>query len=84
MLHTLHIAYSTALIKGKEKREAVKNVCKYISETLVEDNTKLFFPEKIYKNKDFKMQNYPENMVYADMNNNTIQEKERLLAKWKY
>lgn len=79
-----YTAYATAVIKGKENREAVKNVYKYINETLVEDNTRLFFPEKMYKNKDFKVKNYPEKVPYADMNNNTIQEKERLLAKWKY
>ena len=40
--------------------------------------------EKIYKEKDFVVENYPQNIVYGDMSNDTIAEKERLLEKWNY
>ena len=40
--------------------------------------------EKIYKDIDYKMDNYPENITYSDMSNNGVEEKERLLEKWVY
>ena len=43
-----------------------------------------FYPEKIFKDVNNKLENHPENIKYADMSNNTIEEKERLLGKWKY
>ena len=41
-------------------------------------------PEKLYKDRTFTLKNYPQNIVYADMSNDTVEEKGRLLAKWKY
>ncbi len=79
-----YTAYAAAVIKGKETRKPVREVFEYIETKLIEDNNKLFFPDKIYKDKNFTMKNYPTNIVYADMKNSTIEEKERLLTKWKY
>ena len=42
----------------------------------------LFCPERIYKDREFTLPNYPVNIRYADMSNNTPEEKERLLAMW--
>lgn len=77
-------AYSMAMIDGKQKRQAVKDVFDFLYNTLVAEDKALFFPEKIYKDKDFVIENYPVDIVYADMSNNTASEKERLLEKWKY
>lgn len=76
--------YTLAMIKGKEKNKAVKEVFDYMSTTLVEDNVRMYYPEKMYKDKDYTIKNMPTNIKYADMKNNTIEEKERLLAKWNY
>lgn len=76
--------YTLAMIKGKEKNKAVKEVFDYMNSTLVEDNVRMYYPEKIYKDKDYTIKNMPVNIKYADMKNNTIEEKERLLAKWNY
>ena len=76
--------YTLAMIKGKEKNKAVKDVFDYMSTTLVEDNVRMYYPEKMYKDKDYTIKNMPANIKYADMKNNTIEEKERLLAKWNY
>ena len=43
-----------------------------------------FYPEKIYIEKDYVLDNYPQNIVYSDMSGESLEEKERLLAKWKY
>ena len=76
--------YGQSIIKGKETREAVKQVFDYMINEYNYINNETFFPEKIYKNKDYLVQNYPANIQYADMGNNTIEEKNRLLDKWKY
>ena len=76
--------YTVAMIKGKEKNKAVKEVFDYLNSTVIEGQVQKYYPEKLYKDKDYTIKNMPENIKYADMKNNTIEEKERLLAKWNY
>lgn len=76
--------YGQSIINGKEAREAVKRVFDYLINEYNYENNEKFFPEKIYKDKDYVVENYPVNIKYADMSNNTIDEKNRLLDKWKY
>ncbi len=76
--------YGQAIIAGKETRECVKEVFDFIVETYNYEHNEKFYPEQIYKDKVYSTENYPENIVYSDMKNNTIEEKNRLLEKWKY
>lgn len=76
--------YGQSIIKGKEKRESVKRVFDYLINEYNYENNEKFFPEKIYKDKDYVVENYPTNIKYADMSNNTNDEKNRLLDKWKH
>ena len=76
--------YGQSIIRGKEERESVKRVFDYLINEYNYENNEKFFPEKIYKDKDYVVENYPINIKYADMSNNTIDEKNRLLDKWKY
>ena len=76
--------YGQTIVKGKETRESVKRVFDFIIETYNYENNEKFFSEKIYKDIDYVIENYPQNISYSDMSGNTVQEKERLLAKWKY
>lgn len=76
--------YGQSIISGKETRESVKRVFDYLINEYNYENNEKFFPEKIFKDKDYKVANYPENIKYADMSNNSIDEKNRLLDKWKY
>ena len=76
--------YTVAMIKGKEKNKAVKDVFDYLNNTVIEGQVQKYYPEKLYKDKDYTIKNMPENIKYADMKNNTIEEKMRLLAKWNY
>ena len=69
------------MIKGKENRQCVRDVFDYLNSTLVAEDKKQFFPEKIYKDIDFEMKNFPQNIKYADMSNDTKAEKEHLLEK---
>lgn len=76
--------YGQAMIKGKEKRTCVKEVYDFLIKTYAYEHNSKFFPEKIFKDRDFVIENYPQNIVYGDMSNDTSAEKERLLEKWKY
>ena len=76
--------YGESIIKGKETRQCVKEVFDFIINEYVERNCELFLPEKIFKNKDFSIENFPTNIKYANMSNNNIEEKERLLNKWNH
>ncbi|HIR15767.1 MAG TPA: extracellular solute-binding protein [Candidatus Onthosoma merdavium] len=74
-----------ALIKGNENDEEVLEVYQYlINEYLVIDK-EYDSPEQILKKQNNYIENYPKNIRYADMQGiEDLQEKERLLAKWKY
>lgn len=76
--------YGTAIVNGKETREAVKEVFNYICTDINKEMNKQYYPEKIYKDFTPAINNYPTDIKYSDMSNDTIEEKERLLAKWKY
>ena len=73
-----------SMIKGKDERAAVKEVFDFMVNTLNYECVEKFYPEKIYKDKDYVVENYPTNIKYSDMSNNDIDEKTRLLEKWKY
>lgn len=76
--------YGQSIIAGKEKRESVKAVFDFLVNTYSYELNEKFFPEQMFKDKTFEVENYPANIVYSDMSNNTIEEKEKLLDKWKY
>lgn len=73
-----------AIIKGKETRPAVKEVFDFLVNEYNYMNNEKFFPEKIYKDKDYTLENYPANIPYADMQGNTDAAKKALLDKWVY
>ena len=76
--------YGIGIIDGKQNRKAVQEVFNYFIDVLVEEDKKLYYPEKIYKDKDFNIDNYPSNIKYSDMSGNTSDEKTRLLEKWEH
>ncbi len=76
--------YGQGIIEGKQERECVKDVFKYLVGDYGYRVCEKFYPEKIYKDKDFKVENYPENIIYANMSNNTSANKDKLLAKWNH
>ncbi len=77
--------YGSAIIAGKEERACVVEVFKYLTTTLNQEIRSVYFPEKIYKDLDFKQEGFPENITYADMSvENAGEYKEALLKKWKH
>lgn len=76
--------YGQSMIAGKDERPAVKEVFDFLVNTYSYELNEKFFPEQMFKDKVYAVENYPENITYSDMSNNTIDEKERLLDLWKY
>ena len=76
--------YGFAMPEGKQDRKAVRDVFDFFYTTLVPEDKELFYPEQIYKEKTFEIENYPTNIIYGDMSGNTTEEKTRLLDKWEY
>lgn len=77
--------YGQAILEGKQERECVKEVFAFLSTTLTEELCSLYYPEKIFKDKDFTMDHFPTNIKYADMQvENASAYKEELLSKWKH
>ena len=76
--------YGYAMPKGKQNKKPVKDVFDFFYSTLVMEDDKNFVPEKIFKDIDFEVKNYPINIPYSDMSGNTTEKKLRLLENWEY
>lgn len=76
--------YGQGMIAGKETRPAVREVYDFLYSTYAYENCEKFFPEPIFANRTFSIENYPGNITYCDMSGDTASQKEHLLSKWKY
>ena len=77
--------YSSAVIKKNQDDEAVMEVFDYIVEVITPKDKELYAPEKIYKEQNYHVDNYPENIPYANMDGVTDADvKSKLLDAWKY
>ena len=76
--------YGNAILQKSYDRQAVRDVFNYLATDLCKGNNEKFFPDQIFK--DFKptIENYPTDIHYGNMKNDTLAEKERLLAKWTF
>ena len=76
--------YGQAIVAGNETDSDVVEVFKFLATTLTEEKCQRFYPEKIYKDKSFTIENYPTDIPYANMSNNTPERKVELLDKWNH
>lgn len=74
--------YGQTIIAGKETKPAVKAVFEWLVKDYLILGAEEFGLEKIYNNRDFVSSNYPNNVVYSNMENDTVEEKERILKLW--
>ncbi len=74
--------YGQTIISGKETKESVKEVFDYLVNVYLEAECTKFGAEQVFKDKTFTSKNYPTNIKYCDMSNDTLAEKERLLKLW--
>jgi len=76
--------YGQSMIAGKDSRPCVKEVFDFLVNTYSYELNEKFFPEQMFNDVTYTVKNYPQNITYGDMSNNTIGEKTRLLELWKY
>ena len=76
--------YGQGVIAGKETRPAVKEVYDFLYETYAYENCEKFYPEPVFQDRVFAVENYPADIVYCDMSGDTVEMKEHLLSLWKY
>ena len=74
--------YGQAVIAGNEDNPAVMEVFDFLVNHLTPEMCERFYPEKLYKDKDFTIDNFPSDVTYADMSQNTPERKAQLLDKW--
>ncbi len=75
----------TAIVKGHEDKKGVDEVFDYIANQFLKYDKEYFSPETIYEGQMNYIENYPENIIYADMTGiQDYAQKERLLSIWKY
>ena len=77
-------AYGHAMIKGKEERKEVKEVFDFFYDELIADTSEKYYPEDLFKDKNFTVEGYPENIDYAEMGDSSVEEKERLMELWEH
>lgn len=74
----------SGIVSGHETKEGVIEVFDFFVKTLIRENADIFMPEPVLKDQTSSVENYPTDIPYGDMSNNTVEERERLLAKWNY
>ena len=75
----------TAVIDGHLQKKGVAEVYEFIANEVLVYDKEHFSPEQIFAGQTNNLENYPEDIPYADMSGiQDDKEKERLLAQWKY
>jgi len=77
--------YGNAVLAKSASRPEVMEVFNYLATDLCKINNEKYFPDQIFK--DFIVEgikNWPTDVKYGDMSNDTLSEKERLQAKWTF
>ena len=76
---------TVGLLEGRQNNPDIVRVFEFLVNDYMGYDKLYGSPEQVLKNQKNGVENYPENIRYADMTGiDDIQEKERLLAKWKY
>ena len=75
----------TAIIDTHQDKPGIREVYDFIIHEFLMYDKANFSPEMIYEGQTILLENYPRTIFYADMKGiQDDQEKERLLALWKY
>ena len=76
---------STSMVEGRQNDANIVRVFEFIVNDYMVYDKMYGSPEKVLKDQTNAIENYPSDIRYADMTGiDDIEEKERLLAKWKY
>ncbi len=75
----------SAIVQGHREKKGVEEVFAFIANEFLVYDKENFSPETIYEGQVNAIENYPQDIQYADMTGiQDDKEKERLLAQWKY
>lgn len=75
----------TTIVKGHENKKGLNEVFDYIVNDFMIYDKENFSPETVYAGQKNLVENYPTDVLYADMTGiQDDKDKERLLALWKY
>lgn len=74
---------AAGIIKGRETDENVKKVFEWLISDFGKFDKENYMPDKILKNQESKVKNYPTNLKDADMKNvDSVEIKEKLIEVW--
>lgn len=76
--------YGSAVLETSAGRECVMEVFDYLAVDLCKNSNGMFFPEQVFKDFVPKVENFPADIKYGNMSNDTLDEKERLQSKWTF
>ena len=76
---------SVSMLEGRQKDKDIVEVFEFVVNDYMLYDKMYGSPEQVLKNQKNGVKNYPENIHYANMTGiENIEEKEGILAKWKY
>lgn len=74
---------SFGIIKGRENKENVREVFEWLMNDFGKYDKEYFLPDKILKNQEVKVKNYPTNLKDAKMDGiDIVSVKQDLISKW--
>lgn len=74
---------SFGIIKGRENKENVREVFEWLMNDFGKYDKEYFLPDKILKNQEVKVKNYPTNLKDAKMDGiDSVCVKQDLISKW--
>ena len=76
--------YGNAVLASSADRECVMEVFNYLATDLCKGDNERYFPDQIFKDYIPNVEGFPKDVDYGNMSNDTLDEKDRLLAKWTF
>ena len=74
---------SFGIIKGRENKENVREIFEWLMNDFGKYDKEYFLPDKILKNQEVKVKNYPTNLKDAKMDGiDSVSVKQDLISKW--
>lgn len=74
--------YGYALLASSAEKEGIEEVFAYLTSELCRENNAKYFPDQIFTDYKPEIEGFPKDVVYGNMSDDTLEEKERLIEKW--
>lgn len=77
-------SYGSFIVNGKQSPAAI-DIMDFLYNSFTDECCGRYYPEAIFKDVTYSdVANFPQNIVYCDMSENTMERKEELLRRWKH